>query len=89
MATFSYLTLAETAYQMHQSFILFVQITVSSSSSVSCLCLISSTHSYFVVVVVVVVVVVIDTSATSAFVSVCNSEKIGDYPAYDSEPQFC
>jgi hypothetical protein len=26
----------------------------------------------------------IDTSTTSAFVSVCNSETIGDYPACDS-----
>jgi hypothetical protein len=33
-------------------------------------------------------VVLIDTSAISASVSVCNSETIGDYPAWGPEPHF-
>jgi len=60
-----------------------VDITVSSlsSSSSSCFFLFSSTfHSspFFFAIL-------IDTSTTSASVSVCNSERIGDAPACDSK----
>jgi len=56
--------LTETAYQMHQDFMLFVQITVSASSA-SCLFLFHPFLLFFAVL--------IDTSAASASVSVCNS----------------
>jgi len=68
--------LTETADQMHQNFIFFVQITVSASS-VSCLFLFQQLLFFFAVL--------IDTSASSASVSVCNSETNGDYPAHDSK----
>jgi hypothetical protein len=68
--------LTETAYQMHQNYILFVQITVSASSA-SCLLFFHPFLFFFAVL--------IDNSATSASVSVCNSEINGDYPAHDSK----
>jgi len=72
--------LTETAYHMHQNFILFVQITVSASCA-SYLFLFHPFLFFFAVVT--------DTSATSASVSVCLSvcisETNGDYPAYNSK----
>jgi hypothetical protein len=58
---------------MHQNIILFVQITVSAS----CLFLSHPFLFFFAIL--------IDPSATSASVSICNSETDGDYPAYDSK----
>jgi hypothetical protein len=62
----------KTAYQMHENFTSFVHITLSSSFA-SCLCLFHQSLLFFAVL--------IDTSATPASVSVCNSETIGDNPA--------
>jgi hypothetical protein len=71
MSTFSNVRHTGTTYQIHQKFILFVHITISSSAS--CLYLFHPFLLFFTVL--------IDTSATPASVYVCNSEIIGDHPA--------
>jgi len=68
--------LTETAYHMHQNFMLFVQITVSASCA-SCLFLFHPFLFFFALLT--------DTSTTSASVSVCVSETNGDYPAHNSK----
>ena len=73
MYTFSNVMLTETAYQLHQNFILCAQIIVSSSASYLCLF-----HPFLFVFAVL-----IGTFTTSSSISVCNSETVGDYPARD------
>jgi hypothetical protein len=68
--------LTQTVYQMHQNFILFVQITVSAASA-SCLFHFHPILFFFAVF--------IDASGTSASVSVCSSETDGDYPVHNSK----
>jgi hypothetical protein len=75
MSTFSNVTHTGTAYQMHQNFILFGHITISSSASYLCLF-----HPFLLFLAVL-----IDTSATPASVSVSSSETIGDNPAHVSK----
>jgi len=63
--------LTETAYQLHQNFILFLSIS---------LFLFLLLPLPLLSILIFLCIVLLDTSTTSVSVSVCNSETIGDYP---------